>query len=88
MTMKAKIAEVKAKFSAYIRRAKSGEVITVYDRDVPVARITGISKSPLSSRPPVTHGPLSELALPPPGSYPFDPLESLLEDRRRDRLSR
>ncbi len=86
--MKAKIAEVKAKFSAYLRRAKAGEEITILDRDVPVARIIGIAQSPVSSTPPVENLPAHQLKLPKPGSYQFDPVETLLEDRRRDRVSR
>ena len=85
--MRARIAEVKAKFSAYLRRAKAGEEITVLDRDVPVARIIGIARSPVSSTPPAVLASLQSLKLPKAGSYAFDPLETLLEDRRRDRLS-
>ncbi|MCC6806211.1 MAG: type II toxin-antitoxin system prevent-host-death family antitoxin [Deltaproteobacteria bacterium] len=86
--MKARIAEVKAKLSAYLRRVKAGEEITVFDREVPVARIVGIKTSPLSSRPPIDKRPPGQLNLSVPGGYAFDPVDTLVQDRRRDRLSR
>jgi prevent-host-death family protein len=88
--MKVKISVLKAKLSAYLKRAKNGEEIIIYDRDHPIARITGISQSPLTFRPPTDPRPPSELELPrwPRSKSKKDPVDYLLEDRRRDRVPR
>ncbi|HWD41327.1 MAG TPA: hypothetical protein VG944_20960 [Fimbriimonas sp.] len=44
--IKANIAEVKAHFSSYVRRAKAGEVIVVCERNVPIAELRPILEKP------------------------------------------
>jgi len=78
------VAELKAKLSAYLRRAERGEEIVVLDRDAPVAKLTPYAEPrprPLGYRP----------ATKPFGSAPKGaPLPKLdvdaaLAEERRDR---
>lgn len=80
------IAELKAHLSQYLREAKSGEVVEVLDRGVPVARIMppDWTAIPMSTRPPRRK--LTRLKAPPPTNYDFDIVEELVKDRRKDRL--
>jgi prevent-host-death family protein len=39
---RAGVAELKANLSAYLRRVKQGETITVMDRNAPVAKLVGV----------------------------------------------
>ena len=39
---KAGVAELKANLSAYLRRVRDGESVTVMDRDTPVARLVSL----------------------------------------------
>ncbi len=41
--IKANIAEVKAHFSSYVRKARAGEVVVVCERNVPVAELRPIA---------------------------------------------
>jgi prevent-host-death family protein len=41
--IKANVAEVKAHFSSYVRKAKAGEVVVVCERNVPVAELRPLS---------------------------------------------
>lgn len=46
MTMKsARIAQFKAKLSSYLRYVKKGEVVTIYDREVPIADVVPHNKA-------------------------------------------
>jgi prevent-host-death family protein len=44
MTTAAKIAELKANLSRYLRMVKTGQDITIVDRETPIARIVPIKK--------------------------------------------
>jgi prevent-host-death family protein len=47
------VAELKARLSAYLKVARRGEAVTVYDRDTPVARLVpydGTAQGPLPVR--------------------------------------
>ena len=86
VTMKAVgIAELKAKLSEHLRYVRSGESITVLDRQTPVARIVpydAVAPGPLQVRRPDPNAPrLSEIPLPPPVDLDFDAVDLLLEDR-------
>lgn len=61
-----RVAALKARLSEYIRAARSGHPVTIYDRDTPVARLVAFEAAPLAlpSRKPVRA--LHEIALPPP----------------------
>jgi antitoxin (DNA-binding transcriptional repressor) of toxin-antitoxin stability system len=82
-----RIADLKARLSAHLRSVRGGEVITVLDRETPIARIVPHREAePLltvrSRRPGAT---LQSLRLPPPLRVDVDAVELLLEDRRRGR---
>jgi prevent-host-death family protein len=88
VTMKAKpektvkVAQLKARLSAYLRAARRGHPVTVCDRDTPVARLVPYlaDGEPLAVRQPI--GALHEVALPPPIGRRVDSLAALLEDRQ------
>lgn len=91
MTMKrpsektVKVAELKARLSAYLRGVRRGHPVTVCDRETPIARLVPYAREgePLMVRRPV-HG-LHEVPLPPPLGRPVDSLGALLEERHPSR---
>lgn len=75
-----RIAELKARLSAHLRRVRRGQTLTVLDRDTPVARILPYDdEAPLEIRR-ASKKP-SSLRLPPPPTTTTDSLALLLEDR-------
>ena len=80
-----KVAELKARLSAYLRGAQRGHPVTVCDRDTPIARLVPFSGEgdTLSVRKPSRK--LHDVPLPPPLSRPVDSLLVLLEERQRSR---
>lgn len=84
MTMKTRvgIAELKAHLSEYVKRAKAGERIVVYDRETPVAELR-----PLGSELPIRRAtrPISDLLdiQPVKTKFPIDVVALLREDRDR-----
>ena len=80
-----KVAELKAQLSAYLRAARRGQVVTVCDRDTPVARLIpyATTTEPLPSR--AASRPWGSTTLPPPLSRPVDSLAALLEERHSSR---
>jgi prevent-host-death family protein len=89
MIMKrARIAELKAKLSEYLRAVRRGETVTVMDRNTPIAVIVPFDAGPggLSIRPTAqrTTAPAA-VELPPPLQTDVDIVELLLDDRRADR---
>jgi prevent-host-death family protein len=79
------VAELKAKLSAYLRRAQQGEEIVVLDRDAPVARLTPYSEprlKPLGFRPAAK--PFLSGSLPP--AMPKLDVDEALAEERRERL--
>lgn len=91
MTMKrrseatVKVAELKARLSAYLRAARRGHAVTVCDRDTPVARLVpyAAEEEPLTTRRPIRA--LREVRLPRPLGRPVDSLAALLEERQPSR---
>lgn len=81
MSRAVRIAELKANLSAYLRRVRRGEIVTVMDRDTPVAQLVPIEVS----RPPIrirrARGALEDLRLPPPLRTKSDIVALLLEER-------
>jgi prevent-host-death family protein len=77
-----KVAELKARLSAYLRAARRGHPITVCDRDTPIARLVPYRPAgePLAVREAVRD--LHEVPLPPPLGRPVDSLAVLLEERQ------
>ncbi|KPK64947.1 MAG: hypothetical protein AMS21_06025 [Gemmatimonas sp. SG8_38_2] len=79
-----RVAELKARLSAYLRRVRAGETITVLDRDTPIARLVPVdAAAPLSVR--RSRGRLHDLPLPPPLTLGVDVVDLLLEERQADR---
>jgi prevent-host-death family protein len=89
MVMRAiRIAELKAKLSEHLRSVRRGNVLTVLDRETPVARIVPYASdgSMLTvRRPALGSAPLSKIRLPPRLKSGQDIVALLLEDRRRNR---
>jgi prevent-host-death family protein len=81
------VADLKAKLSEYLRIARKGGEVTVMDRDQPIARIVPYDEAvALQIREPlVAYKTLGDIPLPPPIALDVDPVELLIEDRRRDR---
>lgn len=84
-----KVAELKARLSAYLQAARRGHPVTVCDRDTPIAMLVPYRPSgePLTVRRPIR--PLHAVALPPPlgrrVSRGVDSLAALLEERQAPR---
>jgi len=80
-----KVAELKARLSAYLRAARRGHTVTVCDRDTPIARLVPYQPDaePLTVRLPIRA--LHEVPMPPPLGRPVDSLAALLEDRQLSR---
>lgn len=74
-------AHLKAHLSEHLRLVRAGEVITILDRNQPVARIVPLSDdlSELVVRP--GRGRLGEIRVPPPVDSGPDILEDLLAER-------
>lgn len=88
MTMsKVGVADLKAKLSEHLRTVKRGEEVTVYDRNVPVARIIPFTtRGALIVRDPVrAYKSFRDIKLPAPVKLDVDPVALLLEDRNRER---
>lgn len=91
MTMSAKlektvkVAELKARLSAYLREARRGHPVTVCDRDTPIARLVPYlpEGEPLTVRQPLRA--LHDVELPLPLDRPIDSLAVLLEERQSAR---
>ena len=79
-----RVAELKARLSAYLRRVRGGESITVLDRDTPIAQLVPLAThAPLVVRP--SRGRLHDVQLPRPLALETDVLELLLEERQAER---
>jgi prevent-host-death family protein len=88
MTMKdARVAELKAKLSEYLRFVRKGNEVTVYDRNEPIARlIPYTANGPLVVREAVQkYESLRDVHIPRHGKLASDPVEALLEDRNSGR---
>ena len=84
---KVRIADLKARLSEHLRYVRRGHIVTVLDRDTPVAQLVPVEtrvgltiRRPLAARASVT-----DVPLPPPVRLPLDPVALLLEDRRGER---
>ena len=81
----ARIAELKARLSEYLRTVRGGETVTVLDRDTPVARIVPIRKPGLRVRKPPSGAPAPKQIIPPPATIKVDVVQLLLEERQGQR---
>jgi prevent-host-death family protein len=86
MTMTAvRIAELKARLSEYLRRVRRGHVLTVLDRETPIAQIVPHEPEAgrLTVRRPLPSVPaLHRVPLPPPLEVGVDAVALLLEERQ------
>jgi len=80
-----RVATLKARLSEYLRAARRGHPVVVYDRDTPIARLVPYqaSEAPLAVRRPLR--PLREVGFPPPLVGPVDSLRDLMEERQSSR---
>lgn len=76
-----RVAELKARLSAYLRAARRGHPVTVCDRETPIARLVPYTESgeSLPVRKPLRS--LREVTLPPPLGRQVDSLGALLAER-------
>jgi prevent-host-death family protein len=78
-----RIAELKARLSEYLRGVQRGHVLTVMDRDTPIARIIPYEKEPstLTVRPPLPDATkLAAIRMPPPLALKTDVVKLLAEE--------
>jgi prevent-host-death family protein len=83
----ARIAELKARLSEYLRAVRAGETISVLDRDTPAALIVPVrERGRLKVRKPApgTRAP-NRVRLPKPLKLDIDVVEVLLEERQPNR---
>ena len=83
-----RIAELKARLSEHLRKVRQGQVLTVMDRDTPIARLIpcGSNAQALTIRRPArTSPPLHRVPLPPPLKIEIDVVDLLLEERQAER---
>jgi prevent-host-death family protein len=80
-----KIAELKSRLSQHLRDVRAGEIVTVLDRNTPIARIVPIDASDdlVITKPNPSAPPLPKVRLPKPPRVGVDVVDVLLEDRRR-----
>jgi prevent-host-death family protein len=80
------IAELKARLSNYLRAARRGETVIVYDRDTPVARLVPYEGGPRDTLPVrrATRA-LRSVKLPPPLEREIDSSTALAEERQAGR---
>ncbi len=84
------IAAFKARLSAYLRGVRRGEAITLYDRNMPVARVVPVEPEGVAGgggalrvREAMTRP--RDVVLPRPLGRTIDSLEALLEERQGER---
>lgn len=77
---------MKARLSAYLRRVRRGEAVTVYDRDTPVARLVPY-EGRLQAALPVrkAKAALRDVELPSPLGRDIGSLKALAEERQAGR---
>ncbi len=80
-----RLADFKARLSEYLRRVRRGQVLTLLNRDTPVARVLPWepASTALPVRPPIRR--LRDVPLPRPSAGGTDSLAALLEERQRVR---
>jgi prevent-host-death family protein len=80
-----KVAELKARLSAYLRAARAGRTVVVCDRDTPVARLVPYTPAaePLAVRHAIRA--LHSVPLPRPLGRSVDSLAELLAERQSSR---
>jgi prevent-host-death family protein len=81
-----RIAELKARLSEHLRYVREGHMLTILDRNTPIATVVPHEPSgALRVREPENRLEVGEVPLPPPLPLDIDVLDLLMEDRQRDR---
>jgi len=87
MKQQARIADLKAHLSTYLRAVRGGQTITVLDRETPVAQLVPIAittelrvRKPLPGAPP-----LNRIPRPKPLKLDIDIVDLLMEERQNHR---
>jgi prevent-host-death family protein len=80
-----KVAELKARQSAYLKHVRRGKSVVVCDRDTPIARLVPYDPTPvpLAVRPAVRS--LRDVVLPPPLNRDMGSQDALTEERQGHR---
>ena len=79
-----RIAELKARLSEYLRSVRRGRILTVTDRDTPIAQIIPyeVGAASLTVRHPLPDAPkLASLRMPPPLALRTDIVKLLAQER-------
>lgn len=76
-----RIADLKARLSEHLRAVRNGGIVTVLDRDTPVAQIVPYAAPSLEVR--KANRRLRDLKLPPKPGKRTDSVALLIDDRRR-----
>jgi prevent-host-death family protein len=82
------IADLKARLSHYVGLARRGKVVTVTNRDIPVARLVPLEQKRgvlVTQRPAPGTPPPDKVKLPPPLKTKRDIVDLLLEERQNHR---
>ncbi len=88
MTVKSvRIADLKARLSEHLRYVRRGHVLTILDRDTPVARVVPVDEGSglVIRRPEPTAKKVGDIQLPRQVRVARDPVAVLLEDREANR---
>ena len=88
MTMKTvRIAELKARLSEHLRYVRRGHVLTILDRDTPIARVVPMGGTDASRvrEPAKRVRKLQDVSLPAPVRVDVDVVDLLLEERQGER---
>jgi prevent-host-death family protein len=83
-----KIASLKANLSRHLREVRAGQVVTVLDRSIPVARLVPIDGSDdlVVTKPAANAAPIGRIKLPRSASpLSIDVVDLLVKDRQRGR---
>lgn len=80
-----KIADLKAHLSEHLRTVRAGQVMTIYDRNVPVAQLVPFRGAGVTLEHTPPERPLSGFVNPEPVAPGLDILAELAVERERDR---
>lgn len=83
-----RIADLKSRLSEYLRAVRQGHILTVLDRETPIAKIIPyqMDSAHVTVRHPLPGSPkLKNVTLPPPLRLKTDAVQLLLRERQTDR---
>jgi prevent-host-death family protein len=87
--IKVGVAKLKAELSDYLRKARRGAEVVVYDRETPIARLVAFERSEqkggLNVRPPTIALRIQDVPLPPPLPGGDRIVQILINEREQER---